>query len=181
MLLLNDSHELFVIFTLYSNYIFIKNTHMYTVKEIENVATVKELAVIGKDFEITGISKMKKDDLREEIILKVKEALKGLPVDGPTAVAEAIQSIEELVPDYFESSEDKSSTSIPHLTRMLGSPLANDTVVLHADFGRAGTKKARVYIIQKCFGQRNSTLHIFPADKPEVTVAFLNILKDTRG
>ena len=153
---------------------------MYKLSEITEM-TVKDLAKVAKTFDIPGISKMKKTDLLAEITLKIKEALKGLPVDGPTAVAEAIQSIEELVPDYFESSEDKSSTSIPHLTRRLGEPLAKDTVVLHADFGRAGTKKARVYVIQKCFGQNNSTLHIFPADKPEVTVAFLNILKDTRG
>jgi hypothetical protein len=152
----------------------------HTVLEIKKVATVKELAIIGKEFDIQGISKMKKETLRAEIIEKVKEALKGLPVNGEDAVAEAVDAIETLLPNYFEASEDKSTASIPHLTRRLGLPLAKDTIVLHVDFGRAGNKKARVYVIQKCFGQHNSSHHIFDAQNPQVTVNFLNLLKDQR-
>jgi hypothetical protein len=152
----------------------------HSVLEIKAVATVKELAIIGKEFDIQGISKMKKEDLRAEILVQVKNALKGLPVDGPTAVLEAVEAVEELLPNYFEAKEDKSTASVPYLTRRLGEPLQKDTIVLHVDFGRAGTKKARVYVIQKCFGQHNSSHHIFDANKPEVTVAFLNLLKDQR-
>jgi hypothetical protein len=152
----------------------------HTIREIEKISTVKELAIIGKTYEIPNISKFKKEDLRLEIISKVKEALKGLPVDGPQAVADAIEDIELLLPKYFQTAKDNSSNTIPHLIRYLGDPLAKDTIVLHADFAKAGTKAARVYIIQKCFGQRNSTLHIFDARTPAISVSFLNLLKEHR-
>jgi len=153
---------------------------MYTIKEIEKLDTVKELTVVAKELEITGISKKTKIQLKDEIIQKVKKALKGLPVDGPTAVLEAVEAIEALIPDYFEASEDKSSKTIPHLTRRLGEPLASGTIVLHVDFGRAGHKKPRVLIMEKCHGQKNASHHIFSVDEPEVIVNYLNILKASR-
>lgn len=152
-----------------------------TVKQVEKLSTAKELQVAAKDMGIKNVTKFKKEDLKAELISQIEEALKPIPVDGPAVVLEAIEAIENQLPEYFETSEDLSTDSIPHLTRTLGEKLAADTVVLHADFGKAGTKQARVYIIQKCFGQRNSTLHIFGAQEADKTVKFLKLLAKNRS
>jgi len=153
----------------------------HTILEVNEIETVKGLAIVAKDLGIQKISKFKKEDLRAEIVEQIRESLKSLPVDGPTLVAEAIQAIEMKLPaGFFETAEDKSSKTVPHLLRYLGKPLAKGTIVLHADFGPAGTKKARVLIMEKCFRQNNASHHIFASDKPQDAADFLMLLSENR-
>jgi len=153
---------------------------MYTVKEVSEM-TVKELQVVAEELKLEVDSKMKKDDLSQVVTEAVEEAIKSLPVDGPTAVQEAVDSIKALLPEgFFEETEDTSTKRRPCQILRVGQHKAAGNFSVHIDFGVAGTKKAKVSVVEKCFGQANAAGHLFPAAKPEMTARYLKVLNDNR-